>query len=101
MIGKLQIKFSLHAIAGQLGIARQRLVFFVQLGGIAALTIVLAIAVITRIRRTRSAAAATAPAAGLTIVDQTLIPRFVVLFSHFSAGSLPAVHLHKPRGMAA
>ena len=44
MVRKLQIIFGLDAVARELRVARQALVFFQQLGGIAALAIVLAIA---------------------------------------------------------
>jgi hypothetical protein len=44
MIRELEIIFGLHAIAGELRVARHRLIFLVKLGGIAALTIVLAVA---------------------------------------------------------
>ena len=70
MIGELEIIFGLDTVTGQLHVARQCLVLFEQLGGIAALPIVLAIAIRTagNTLGTLSTAAATAPA--LTIVDQ-------------------------------
>jgi hypothetical protein len=69
----LQIIFGLHAVAGELGVARHALVFLEELGGVAALAIVLAIATTglsTEIRAPLSSA--TAPAATLTIIDQML-----------------------------
>ena len=70
MVGELEIIFGLDPVPGELHVARQRLVFFEQLGSVAALTIVLAIAVRAAgsILRTLSTATATAPA--LTIVNQ-------------------------------
>jgi len=47
MVRELEIIFGLDAIPGELHVARQRLVLLEQLGGIAALAIVLAIAVRT------------------------------------------------------
>jgi hypothetical protein len=70
MVRKLQIIFGLNAVARQLRVARKRLVLLVKLRRIPALTIVLAVAAIPRVRRAWPAAAA-APAAVLTIVDQT------------------------------
>ena len=70
MVGELQIIFGLDAVAGELGVARHALVFLQELGGIAALAIVLAVAR----RPPRFSAAALSPAAAtaaaLTIVDQ-------------------------------
>ena len=70
MIRELEIIFGLDAVAGELHVARQRLVFFEQLGGIAALAIVLAIAVRTTGHTLGTLSTATATAAALTIVDQ-------------------------------
>ena len=75
MIGKLQIIFGLDAITGKLRIARHALVFFEQLGGIAALPIVLAIAAIIAGHASGLLSTATATAAGLTIIDQAKFPR--------------------------
>jgi hypothetical protein len=71
----LEIGFGLHPVALHLGVAGHALILFQQLGGIAALPVVLAIAGsgIVAARRSTAAAAATAPAAALTIVDQTKI----------------------------
>ena len=44
MVRKLQIIFGLDAVALHLRVARQALIFFEQLGGVAALAIVLAVA---------------------------------------------------------
>ncbi len=77
MIRELQIIFGVDAVALHLGVARQRLVFFEQLGRVAARPIVNAIAVFgttPRIATTlRALPATTATAAGLTIVDQVLL----------------------------
>jgi hypothetical protein len=73
MFGKLKVGFGLDAIAGKLGIARKRLVFLEQLGGIAALPVVLAIARARRAVRRAGSAATAATAAVLTIVDQTMV----------------------------
>ncbi len=77
MIGKLQIIFSVDAVALHLGVTRQRLVFLEQLGRIAACPIIDAIAVFGTtpgIATTlRALPATTATAAGLTIVDQVLL----------------------------
>ena len=70
MIGELEVIFGLDAIPSELHVARQSFILLEQLGGIAALAIVLAIAVRAAgsILGTLSTATATAPA--LTIVDQ-------------------------------
>jgi hypothetical protein len=60
----------LDAVAGELHVAGERLVFFQQLGGIAALAIVLAVAVRTTRHTLGTLPATTATAAALTIVDQ-------------------------------
>ncbi len=70
MVGELEVIFGLHAIAGELHVARQRLVFFEQLGGVAALAIVLAVAVRTAGNTLGTLSTTTATAAALTIVDQ-------------------------------
>ena len=70
MIRELEIIFGLDAITGELHVARQRLVFFEQLGGIAALAVILAIAVRTTGHTLGTLSTATATAAALTIVDQ-------------------------------
>jgi hypothetical protein len=69
MIGELQIIFGLDAVARELRVARHALVFLEQLGGIAALAIVLPVARLSAEVLT-SLPPATAPAAALTIVDQ-------------------------------
>ena len=74
MVRELQVIFGEDAVALHLGVAREPFIFFEQLGGVAALAIVLTVAR-TRIvaaRRSTAAAAAAAPAATLTIVDQTM-----------------------------
>ena len=70
MVGELEVIFGLDAVAGELHVARQRLVLFKQLGGIAALAIVLAIAIRTTGHTLGTLSTATATAAALTIVDQ-------------------------------
>ena len=71
MLGELQPIFGLHPVALKLRVARQRLVFLKELGGVAARAVVLPVAHIGRlVRRTRSAATAAATAAVLTIVYQ-------------------------------
>lgn len=75
MIGELRIIFEHHAITLGLRIARQGLVFLMQLRSIAARTIIDAVAVIsttTGVSPLRSLPTTTATAAGLTIVDQLL-----------------------------
>ena len=71
MVRELKIIFGLDAVARELGIARHAFVFLEQLGGIAALAIVLPVA---RLSAAEVASPAlpttTASAAALTIVDQ-------------------------------
>jgi len=69
MVRELEIIFGLDAVTRKLGIARHALVFLEQLSGIAALTVILAVARLSAgVRPPLSTAAATA--ATLTIVDQ-------------------------------
>jgi hypothetical protein len=70
MVGKLEPVFGLDAVAGELRVARHALVLFEQLGGIAALAIVLAIAGLTATDVRAPLSSAAAPAAALTIIDQ-------------------------------
>ena len=76
MIGELQIIFGVDPIALHLGVAGQRLVLLEQLGGIAARTIVDAVAAIlatvrtVRPRRTALTATTAATATVLPIIDQ-------------------------------
>src|SRR5574338_409607 len=71
MVRVLEIIFGLHPVAGELRVARQALVFLEQLGGIAALTVVLAVARLsTEALPPLPTAAATA--AALSLIDQTL-----------------------------
>ncbi|GAA4825065.1 hypothetical protein GCM10023232_23680 [Sphingosinicella ginsenosidimutans] len=74
MVRELEEIFGLDAIALHLRVARKALIFLEKLGGVAALPVVLAIAG-SRIHvgRASTAAAPAAPAAALTIVDQTKI----------------------------
>jgi hypothetical protein len=69
MIGELQIIFGLHAVAGELRVARHALVFFEELRGIAPLAIVLPVPRLSAEVLTPLPPAA-ASAAALTIVDQ-------------------------------
>ena len=69
MIRELEIIFGLDAVARELRIARHALVFFEQLGGVAALAIVLPVARLSaEVLAPLSPAAA--PAAALSIIDQ-------------------------------
>ena len=72
MVRILEIGLGQDAIALHLGVAREALILFQQLGGVAALAIVLAVAS-AGIHSARLIAATAAPAAGLSIVDQTKI----------------------------
>ena len=69
MVRELEIIFGLDTIAGELRIARHALVLFEQLGGIAALAIILAVARLST-EVPASLPSTTAPAAALTIIDQ-------------------------------
>jgi hypothetical protein len=74
MFGELQVGFALDAVAAELRVARQLLVFLEQLRRIAALAIILAIAARSTSGNAAPAAATAAPATALTIVDQMKIP---------------------------
>jgi hypothetical protein len=74
MVGVLKIIFGLHPVAGELRIARQTLVLLQKLGGIAALTVVLAISASISGHTLRTLSAAATTTAALTIVDQILVP---------------------------
>jgi hypothetical protein len=72
MVRILQVIFSLDAVARELRIPRHALVFFEQLGGVAALTVVLTVPrLAAEVRSPLSPTAA--PAAALTIVDQNFL----------------------------
>jgi len=71
MVRILQIIFGLHAVARELGVARQALVFFEQLSGVPALTIVLAVPRLTA-EVLASLPSTAATAAALSLIDQTL-----------------------------
>jgi hypothetical protein len=72
MIGELEIIFGLHPVARELGVARHALVLLEQLGGIAALAIVLAVPRLsTEVLPPLTPTAA--PAAALSIVDQVYV----------------------------
>ena len=67
----LQVIFCLHAVARELRVARHALVFFEQLGRVAALAVVLPVTgLAAEVLASRSATTTTAPAAVLTIIDQ-------------------------------
>jgi hypothetical protein len=66
MVGELQIIFALHAVAGELRVARHVLVLFEELRRIAALAIVLAVSAEVWVPLPPAAATA----ATLSIVDQ-------------------------------
>ena len=71
MIRELEIIFGLDAVARELRIARHAFVLFEQLGGIAALAIVLPVARLSAAEvPTPALPTTTAPAAALTIIDQ-------------------------------
>ena len=74
MVGELQIIFGLDPIAGELRIARHALVFLMQLGGIAALAIILAISVRPTGDPRRLSSTTAAAVIALTIVDQIQDP---------------------------
>jgi hypothetical protein len=73
MVGVLQIIFGLDAVAGELRVARQALVFLEQLRRIAALPVILTIAARTARHSLRTLSAAATTTAALTIVDQILV----------------------------
>jgi len=78
MVRILKKIFGLDAVARKLRVARHALVFFEQLGGVAALAIVLTVPRLSaEVRAPLSTAAA--PATALSIVDQMLRPYAVVL----------------------
>jgi hypothetical protein len=70
MVRKLQIIFGLDTVSRKLGVARHALVFLKQLGGIAALTIVLAVARLSTEVPCPALSTTAASAAALSIVDQ-------------------------------
>jgi hypothetical protein len=69
VIGELEIIFGLHAVARELRVARHALVFLEELGGIAALAIVLAVPRLSA-EIPSSLSPTAAPAAALSIIDQ-------------------------------
>jgi len=71
MVGELQIIFGLDPIASQLRVTGKRFVLLMKLRSVAALAIVLTVPRVRHIVRRALSAATTAPAAVLTIVDQT------------------------------
>ena len=73
MVGVLEVIFGLDAVAGELRIARHALVFFQELGGVAALAIVLAIAVRPAGNVARRLSSTSAAAVALLSIDQILI----------------------------
>jgi hypothetical protein len=73
----LEVIFGLDAVARELRVARQRLVFFQELGGIAALAVVLAIA------RTAAHALGALSTAATTTAALTIVDQLVVSLSHW------------------
>ena len=73
MIRILQIIFGLDPVAGELRIARQRLVFFEQLRRVAALAVILAVAAGIAGHALRALSTAATTTAALTIVDQLVV----------------------------
>jgi hypothetical protein len=69
MVRELQVIFGLDTVAGELRVARHALVFLEQLGGIAALPVVLAVARLSA-EALASLSPTAATAAALTIIDQ-------------------------------
>lgn len=82
MIGELQIIFGVDPVARHLGVARQILVFFEQLGRVTACAAVDAVAAVAATAACvatttlRALPATTATAAGLTIIDQVRVVLF-------------------------
>jgi hypothetical protein len=74
MVGKLQVIFGLHPVAGELGITRQALVLLQQLGGVAPLPIVAGVATGVAGHAPGSLPTAAATATTLAIVHQILVP---------------------------
>jgi hypothetical protein len=70
VVRELEIIFGLDAVARKLRIARHALVFLEQLGGVAALAIILAVARLSAEVTTASLSPTTTPAAALSVVDQ-------------------------------
>ncbi len=70
MVGELEIIFGLDAVPGELRVARHALVFLEQLGGIAALAIVLAVPRLSAEVLAAPLSPAAPTAAALSIVDQ-------------------------------
>ncbi len=70
MVRILQIIFGLHAVSRELRVARHALVFLQELGGIAALAIILAVARLSAEVPPSPLSPTAAPAAALSIVDQ-------------------------------
>ncbi len=105
MVGELEVIFGVHPVAGALGVGGEVLVFLQQLRGVAARTIVDAIAVITRVAAAASRLAlstATATAAGLTIVHQGLVVLSLPVRRSRDPGCeqlREAMHRHRPPAM--
>jgi hypothetical protein len=70
MVRELEKIFGLDAVARKLGVARHALVFFQELGGVAALAIVLAVPRLSAEVPTSPLSPAAASAATLSIIDQ-------------------------------
>ncbi len=98
MIRKLQIIFGHHAIAGQLRVTRQRLIFLVKLRRIAARAVIDPVATVVAIGATAiwaGRAAATPAATVLTIIDQraNILVTGGIVSHHVRAGIVPAARL--------
>jgi hypothetical protein len=99
MVRILQIIFGLHAVAAELRVTRQTLVLLEQLGGIAALAIILPITAASRHSLWTLPTAATTTAA-LTIIDQAIC--FLIALAPFPSAAKPfASKVHFPRAQAA
>jgi hypothetical protein len=88
VVRELKIIFTLNAVSGELRIASHVLVFLEQLGGIAALPIILAIAGLAP--DVLAPLAAAAPAATLSIIDQNLLPQSSRRLSPLPSGNQTA-----------
>jgi hypothetical protein len=74
VIGVLEVIFGLDPVAGKLRVTREALVFLKQLGGVAALAVVLAASAAVTRHSLRALSTAATTTAALTIVDQVLFP---------------------------
>jgi hypothetical protein len=70
----LKVIFGLDAVPGELRVARHALVLFEQLGGVAALPVVLAVTTAASRHSLWTLSSATTTTAALTIIDQAVVP---------------------------